>query len=126
MGGRSSYKDFYCSEKKNDTLIITYGRLSQFVRDIDGTDSMILLKIFPISPEAVEAAAGYSKVYFFEEGMKSGGIAEKFLCSLYEYSFRGEYSITAVNGAVGAADIETQLSEAGMDRESIIRKVRNE
>jgi len=126
VGGRSSYKDFYCSEKKNDTLIITYGRLSQFVRDIDGTDSMILLKIFPISPEAVEAAAGYSKVYFFEEGMKSGGIAEKFLCSLYEYGFRGEYSITAVNGAVGAADIETQLSEAGMDRESIIRKVRNE
>lgn len=125
-GVRRRYRDFYYSGKQNDTLIVTYGRTAHFVQDIEGTDTLTLLKIFPISGEAADAAAGYERVFFFEEGMKSGGIAEKFLYELYLRGFTGKYSVTAVEGAVGAADIDTQLADAGLDREGIIRKVRDE
>ena len=125
-GARRKYKDFYYSGKRSDTLIVTYGRIAHFVQDTEGADTLTLLKIFPISGEAAETAAGYRRVFFFEEGMKNGGIAEKFLYEMYEHGFTGRYSITAVEGAVGAADTDTQLADAGLDREGIMRKLCDE
>ena len=125
-GARRKYSDHYYSGKRNDTLIVTYGRLVNYAGDIPEADTLALLKIFPISGEAADIAAGYGTVHFFEEGMKNGGIAEKFLCELFSRGFAGKYTITAVEGAVGAADIETQLADAGLDRDGMIRRVRDE
>ena len=109
----------------NDTLLVTYGRTAHFIQDIEGTDSLVLLKAFPICSEAADIAAGYEKVYFFEEGMKNGGIAEKFLYEIFERGFSGKYSVTAPEAPAAAADTDTQLAEAGLDREGIIRRVQN-
>ena len=125
-GIRRRYKDFYHSGKTCGKLIITYGRPAQYAHDIPGTDSLLLLKIFPINSEAVDIAAGYGEVYFFEEGMKNGGIAEKFLCALYERGFSGKYHITAPENTVGAADIETQLADAGLDRAGMEKRISDE
>ncbi len=125
-GVRRKYRDFYYSGKQNDTLIVTYGRIAHFAQSVEGADTLALLKIFPINAEAAVTAAGYSKVYFFEEGMKNGGIAEKFLYELYGQGFTGKYTVTAVEGTVGSADTETQLAEAGLDREGMIRRLRDE
>lgn len=125
-GARRKYKDFYYSGKHNDKLIITYGRISANVQDIEGVDTLVLLKIFPIASEAAQASADYKEVFFFEEGMKSGGIAEKFLYFMYENGFTGKYMVTAAEAPASAADVDTQLTDAGLDRESIIAKVNNE
>ena len=125
-GGPGEYRDIYYSGKTSDTLAVTYGRLAQNVSGIDGADTLTLLKIFPIPEEAAETAARYKRVLFFEEGMKNGGIGEKFLYAIYERGFSGKYHITALDFPPAAADAETQLSEAGLDRESIVRAVNEE
>lgn len=125
-GGPGEYRDIYYSGKTSDTLAVTYGRLAQNVSGIDGADTLTLLKIFPIPEEAAVTAARYKRVLFFEEGMKNGGIGEKFLYAIYERGFSGKYHITALDFPPAAADVETQLSEAGLDRESIVRAVNEE
>lgn len=125
-GGPGEYRDIYYSGKTSDTLAVTYGRLAQNVSGIDGADTLTLLKIFPIPEEAAVTAAQYKRVLFFEEGMKNGGIGEKFLYAIYERGFSGKYHITALDFPPAAADAETQLSEAGLDRESIVRAVNEE
>jgi len=125
-GGPGEYRDIYYSGKTSDTLVVTYGRLAQNVSGIDGADTLTLLRIFPIPEEAAETAARYKRVLFFEEGMKNGGIGEKFLYAIYERGFSGKYHITALDFPPAAADAETQLSEAGLDRESIVRAVNEE
>ncbi|HBI51860.1 MAG TPA: 1-deoxy-D-xylulose-5-phosphate synthase [Ruminococcaceae bacterium] len=125
-GGPGEYRDIYYSGKTSDTLVVTYGRLAQNVSGIDGADTLTLLKIFPIPEEAAETAAQYKRVLFFEEGMKNGGIGEKFLYAIYERGFSGKYRITALDFPPAAADVETQLYRAGLDRESIVRAVNEE
>ncbi|MBR5089198.1 MAG: 1-deoxy-D-xylulose-5-phosphate synthase, partial [Ruminiclostridium sp.] len=122
-GSVSEYSDCYLSGGGSDTLIVTYGRISLDAQSVDEADTLTLLKIFPIPDEAVETALKYRRVLFFEESMRNGGIAEKFLCKLYERGFSGEYRITAIEAPAPAADTDTQLAEAGLDRESILKVI---
>lgn len=124
-GEKMGYSDHFLNGSGSDTLIVTYGRLSLYARDIRGADTLTLLKVFPIPDEAVNAALRYKRVFFFEEGMRSGGIAEKFLCRLYERGFSGKYSITALDSPPPAADVETQLAEAGLDRAGIAMRIKD-
>lgn len=121
---KKRYSDFAYSGMSNRTLLISYGRISENITAISGTDSLTLTKIFPISKDIVTISKNYDRVFFFEEGMKSGGIGEKLMVELYSSGFKGDYEIVAVDGEfVRAADYETQLSEYGFDRESIIKRV---
>ncbi len=123
MGAEFDYSDQYYSGRNSDTLVISYGRLADNITEIDGTDSLVLMKIFPIPEEAVRIACKYKKIFFFEEGIKSSGIGEKFLLALFEHGFRGEFDLTAIEGPVSAADAETQLKKLGLDRDGIIKKI---
>ena len=114
-GSVSEYSDCYLSGNGSDTLIVTYGRISLGAQSVDSADTLTLLKIYPIPEEAVETALRYKRVFFFEESMRSGGIAEKFLCRLYERGFTGKYHITAIEAPAPAADTDTQLAAAGLD-----------
>ena len=55
-----------------------------------------LCRIKPIDPEAIRFAACFKKVHFFEEGMRSGGVAETFESELHKERFEGIYTITAI------------------------------
>lgn len=125
-GYAAEYQDFFYERsepEKADTLIVTYGRISRNVSGIKGADTLTLLKIFPIPEEAAETAAGYKRVLFFEESMKNGGIGEKFLSAIYERGFSGKYRLTALTAPSAAADVDTQLAQAGLDRAGIVRAV---
>lgn len=118
------YSDFSYSGMSARTLIVSYGRISENITKIDGTDSLVLTKIFPISKDVVTISKNYDKIYFFEEGMKNGGIGEKLMVELYSSGYKGDYEIVAVDGEfVRASDYESQLSEYGFDRDSIIKRV---
>lgn len=124
--GVTKYSDVYLShgsDAPSDTLIVTYGRISLTAQTVGGADTLTLLKIFPIPDEAVETALRYKRVFFFEESMRSGGIGEKFLCRLYGRGFSGQYSLTAIEAPAPAADTESQLAGAGLDREGMLRAV---
>ena len=125
-GGVAEYSDCYLSGSGSDTLIVTYGRISIDAQSVKEADTLTLLKIFPIPDEAVETALKYKRVLFFEESMRNGGIAEKFMCRLFERGFSGGYHITAIEKPASAADTDTQLAEAGLDAEHIARQIRNQ
>ena len=64
------------------------------------------------------------EIYFFEEGMRSGGVAEKLGSILMEKGVTAKYSITAVNDSYAPqASINDLISMYKLDSESIIKKI---
>ena len=67
---------------------------------------------------------GYKEIYFFEEGILSGGIAEHIGCRLLEKGYSGKYSPYAIqNEFVGASTIQSALKKYKLDTESMIEIV---
>ena len=125
-GKPREYRDFYLDETPGgdkDTLVVTYGRIAHNAAGIVGADTLTLLKIFPLPEEAVDIVSRYKRVLVFEESMKNGGIGEKLLAAAYERGFTGKFRVTAPAVPPAAADADTQLAKAGLDRESIVRAV---
>ncbi len=109
--------------------IITYGRLfSEAVDAVKGladTDIVKLNKIFPLSDGLIDLLLCFEEIYFFEEGIKSGGIAEHIGCRLAERNFRGKYSVTAIdNQFVPAASPLATLKKYRLDSQSMIEIVK--
>lgn len=114
--------------QKGDKAIVTYGRIfSNAVdaqRDLENTDIIKLNKIYPISEKIVELLQNYKEIYFFEEGILSGGIAEHIGCRLLEKGYSGKYSPYAIgNEFVGASTIQSALKKYKLDTESMIEIV---
>ncbi len=116
---------FYDCGKK--ALIVTYGRITGNALTAakkNNTDLLQMVKVYPIPEKALSIAEKYDKVLFFEEGIRSGGIAEKFSVSLTERQWKGNFKITAVSDSfVKYGDMEKQLSDFRLDAEGIIKAV---
>ncbi len=119
-------------DKKADSCIVTYGRItSQAIRAVDrlstaGINVLLisLNKIKPLPDAAVELMFNMKKVFFFEEGMRSGGIGEKTALCLLERGYKGSFSLTAVDDRfVSQATVAELLKEYGLDTEGIVKKV---
>ncbi len=122
-------KDYsiYSSEKA-ENCIVTYGRISAHACSAcdrlneQGKDFFVLKlnRIKPVDEEAVKAALGSEKVFFFEEGIKNGGIAETFGCMLNERGFNGRYRTVAVeNCFVEHASVTELYKKYGLDTDGI-------
>lgn len=142
---RGSMPEFAESEEANSgefktvgngkTAIVTYGRLyfnalkaAEMLRE-KGIDVRIikLEKIKPMPYGAVESALECENVFFFEEGMRSGGVAEKFGCALLESGFDGKYSVTAVDGEfVAHASVARLMEKYSMDAAGMAGKIEKE
>ena len=121
------------SGKHGNTLAVSYGRLSAEMtaaaRDASlrgaPVDWLRLVRITPLPQQAVEAALKYDRVVFFEEGIKQGGIGERFGTMLLEYGFTGHYEVAAVDGRfVPAGTVAQQLELFGLDRTSMAERLR--
>ncbi len=109
-------------------LIITYGRLfsqaasaAELLRD-KGVSVCILklCRIKPVDPEAIRFAAGFKRVYFFEEGMQSGSVAETVRRLLAEQGFAGEYRTRTVgDDYIHHAAVSATLSHLGLDAQGM-------
>lgn len=111
-------------DKEAELSLITYGRLFgeavKAKRILEGSGVSIkivkLNKIIPLNPDAVSAVLNSNKACFFEEGVLSGGIGEKFGSILCESGFRGEYSVKAFPDCfVHQGTVFEILSEYGLD-----------
>lgn len=137
-GGEGYRPDDYDAESVNydiygdenaDTLIVTYGRLfcealkAQETLREKGIEACILklCRIKPIDPEAVGFAKGFSGIYFFEEGMRSGSVAESFRRMLDEQSYAGRYRVRAINDKyIHHATVAATLNHLGLDAEGMV------
>ncbi len=116
--------DYIYNKKSCKTLVITYGRLTanvaKAVENLGDISVLKLIKIYPINDDIIDIAKKYDKIYFYEEAMKNGSIAEHLLIKLYESGYKGEYKITAVNQEfVKQSSVASAFKRHGMDALSI-------
>lgn len=118
-----------------DIGIMTYGRLySNAVKAAEKlaekgikTKLIKLHKIKPLSDGAVEEAAKCQKIFFFEEGMRAGGVGEVTASRLLEKGFGGSFSLTAVdNEFVSHASVSSLFGRYSMSAEKMYEKILNE
>lgn len=115
-----------------ETALITYGR--EFFNVVDAYNELSsggiktriikLNKIKPIPEEIFGMLSGCKNAFFFEEGMRSGGIGEKLGSMLFEKGFDCKYHITAVNDEfVAHAQAESLMKRYKLDAQSIVKMI---
>ncbi len=121
--------------QKCSSLIITYGRLFSYACRAKeklaekGIDICILklCKIKPIDKKAVEFASEFENVWFFEEGIKNGGIARNFSDLLCLTSFNGKYHIKAIDDKfVKQMTVSEALDMLKLDDNGMVSVISNE
>lgn len=113
-------------------LLVTYGRVFANVRKAaeklraSGIPVSVLklTRIMPIEAECAKTASSYERVYFFEEGIRSGGAGESFGMMLLKLNYTGNYKNVAIDGFVPLCYTLSGLKNAGLDAESIEKLVR--
>ena len=107
-------------------LIISYGRITEFAKSAAKhmeIDLLQLVKIYPIVEKSVESAEKYDKIIFFEEGIRSGGIGEKFAFELMKKEWKGKYKLIAVDNCfVSYGETESQLAKYKLDIQGMIKE----
>lgn len=112
-------------------LLVTYGRLFHTVmsaaeqlaeQDIH-VSVLKLTRIHPLDQECVTLAMGYTRVLFFEEGSRSGGVGERFGADLMEQRYFGVYAIHAIDGFIPTCSTLSGLKMTGLDEAGIIKSV---
>lgn len=115
-----------------DVLLVTYGRLffnaARAARTLKarGINAAVLKlnRITPLDPVCFEQAQKYKKVFFFEEGIKTGGIGEHFGYGLMERGFEGVFRLNAVDGRfVGQGSVDKLLELLGLDADGMAKAV---
>ena len=127
------FNDFEVYGDKNaDTIFVTYGRIfSDTARVCDTlcqngkTCGVIKLnRIIPIPEEAVDAALNAKQIFFFEEGIRSGGIGESFAAKLLQQGYGGKYILTAVpDEFVIHASVSAQLKRYKLDYDGMLEVI---
>lgn len=120
------YGDFDYFESKSDCLIVAYGRLfveAAFAAEKNGVSVLKIGKIFPVEHELIKIAKNYKNVFFFEESVEYGSIAEHFGKMLHESGYQGKYYMKCVSGFVPHMEVKNAMKLHGLDRESIINAI---
>ncbi len=114
-----------------DIAIVTYGRISanafeaqKALKEMGVNVSVVKLNlIYPFSDELITALNKFQKIYFFEEGIKSGGIAEH-LCAKMSSK---EFNIYAIEDEfVPCAKIDSALKKYKLDADSMVKIIKGE
>ncbi len=125
-------EEFTVLGENKETLLISYGcEFSELIKaraliKEKGKDITLLKlnKIFPLSKELIKTVSEYKEVYFFEEGIKSGGIAEHLATELITIGYSGKFVIKAIDNCfVPASKRESALKNYSLDAESIFKLI---
>lgn len=112
--------------------LVTYGRLFSFAAECverlgkRGLPVRVikLNRIVPLDAAAVEAARPCRHVFFFEEGIRQGGIGEEFSYLLEEAGFAGAYHLRAVEDPfVRHAPMFRSLEALGLNAQGMERAI---
>ena len=114
--------DYSVLERNKNKVIVTYGRLFSEAYDIEEASVIKLNKIYPLSDDLIQKISSFREVYFFEEGIKSGGIGEHLGSTLLEKGYNGKFVNTAIeNKFVPSSSVSSALKENNLDGESMLR-----
>lgn len=129
-----SLKAYDLYGEMSDTMIVTYGRVFgpagtavKMLRE-DGISACVLKlnRIRPIDPEAIDLAMKAKRIFFFEEGVRTGSVGEKLAATLLEKGYKGSFNLTAVEDCfVKQSTIPQLMKQYGLDADSIAEKIRS-
>lgn len=110
--------------------IVTYGReFSQCYSALQNLEDTFIIKlnrIKPINQDVLSLLNHAENIYFYEEGIKTGGIGEAFGVMLKKSNINSNYRHIAINDEfVKQASVGSQLNKYKLDSESIINEVSN-
>lgn len=129
-----SFKNYdVYGDTKSKIYLVTYGRTfssvakaSEVLKEKYNKKICVikLNRIKPIDKEVIDVLKNSKEVFFFEEGIKSGGVGEKLLSLLTEHSVKTNYHIVAVEDEfVKAASVEKQLEKYHLDVNGVVSEV---
>ena len=115
--------------KSSEKCIVTYGRefseCYEAYKSLDNTFIIKLNRIKPIDERVLSELVECKKIFFFEEGIKSGGVGECFASMLKENDVKAQLRLIAVPDTfVKQAGIKRQLMRYSLDKDSIIEIVK--
>lgn len=118
-----------------EIVLVTYGRIFANCFDAyrrlknEGIKVKIikLNVIVPIPQESINYVLGTKKVFFFEEGIKSGGVGESFATLMLEKGINADFSLTAFPDCfVKQGKLDSVLKRYSLDSEGIYNVVTTE
>lgn len=127
-GYAPTYKPFvYYHADHADTLLISYGRVvanvftaaeQLAVRGV-AVSVLKLNRIKPVEEECLRLARNYTHIYFFEEGVETGGVGEWFGEKLLSTHYHGAYVLQAIDEVPGVCKTDSGLKRFGLSVEAI-------
>lgn len=139
-GGQAALPEGYTYERHDfdvignsdlDKCIVTYGReTAPCCRAAEQRGDAFVIKlnkIKPISPDVINVLGNVKSLYFFEEGIKSGGVGECFADLLLEHSVNVKYKHICINDEfVKQAGVASQLKKYRLDEQSVLDIINEE
>ncbi len=133
-GGQGKIIDGYKYERADfDTFgdtnaekcVVSFGReflnIYDALGELDNTFAIKLNRIKPINPNVLDLLKNVKTVYFFEEGIKSGGVGECFGSMLAESDVTAKFRHICIEDEfIKQASVYSQLKKYRLDKESII------
>ncbi len=128
--GTESY--FVYGSHSAEICIVTYGRLFSFAAEAAdklgargiGVKLLKLNRVIPIAADAVSEVLDCPQVFFFEEGIRQGGVGEYFATLLLEGGFSGRYVLRAIDQPfIKHAPMFRALEQLGLSTGGICRTV---
>ena len=122
-------------DESAEHVIVTYGRIfSNACLALEELKSrgisvriIKLNRIKPVDKAAVLEAAKAKHLYFFEEGIQQGGLAEHFYFLLHDTEFKGSYHVTAIdNQFVKQATMKEAHQLLKLDKDSMVETIVSE
>lgn len=113
------------------TAIITYGRLTgnalKAAENLGDTAVIKLNVLTQLGSSIIDELKKYDRIFFFEEGMKVGGVGERIGSMLAEGESEAFYRHVAVDSCfVATASVASQMKKYSLDTESMIKIVKGE
>lgn len=114
-------------------VLVTYGRIFSDcceaineLRDEHNIAARVLKfnQIKPIGDKAIDRLMDAERIFFFEEGIRTGGVAEHVAALLLSRGYHGAYDITAVNDTfVEQATVASQMAKYSLDKKRMVEKI---
>ena len=126
---------WFLESQGGDTLLVTYGRLAEELflarKSLEeqgrAVDVLVLNRIYPIPEAALEQMERYQRIFFYEEGIRSGSIGELCALHLMEQGYQGQFRLFAIeNRFIPQCGVEHGYQLFHADHDSIIKTVLGE
>ncbi len=113
----NNQKFTFVNDTSKDKLVVTYGNLFN-------TASKLGLPICKLNEliadtELINGLIKYGEIFFFEEGIKNGGISQIIASRLIEAGYKGRLKITAIEDFVSHSEIGSALKKHRLDLDSM-------